>query len=123
MLTPIENLPPHVFGVKANSEVNADDLKNVLLPGLETLTKKYDEIYYILVLDTKVENFTVGAWLQDMLAGLKHFTKWKKIAIVTDQKAVENFTDFFSYVTPGQAKGFDHSALDEAIAWVSQKSS
>jgi hypothetical protein len=121
MLTPIENLPPYVFGVKANGEVTADDLKNVLLPGLENLTKRYNEIYYLLVLETKVENFTVGAWLQDALAGVKHLTQWKKMAIVTDQKTVENFTDAFSYVAPGEAKGFTLDDLVEAIAWVSLK--
>jgi len=121
MLTPIDELPPYVFGVKAIGEVTADDLKNVLLPGLESLTNKYDEIYYILVLETKVENFTAGAWFQDMVAGVKHFTKWKKMAIVTDQKAVEKFTDAFSYVTPGEARGFTLDELDEAITWVSLK--
>ncbi len=122
MLSPIENLPPYVFGVKASGEVTADDLKNVLLPGLESLTKRYNEIYYILVLETEVENFTAGAWLQDAFAGLKHITQWKKMAIVTDQKAVENFTDVFSYVAPGEAKGFTLEQLQEAIAWVSLKS-
>lgn len=122
MLTPIDNLPPYVFGVRADGEVTADDLKNVLLPGLEALTAKYDEIYYLLVLDTKVENFTAGAWLQDAFAGVKHLTKWKKMAIVSDQKAVENFTDAFSYVTPGEAKGFSIAELNDAIAWVSLKS-
>jgi len=122
MLTPIENLPPYVFGVKASGEVTADDLKSVLLPGLETLTKKYNQIYYLLVLETKVENFTAGAWVQDSIAGLKHLTQWKKMAIVSDQKAVENFTDAFSYITPGEAKGFSIEELDEAIAWVSLKS-
>lgn len=122
MLVPIENLPPYVFGVKASGEVTADDLKNVLLPGLEALTEKYKEIYYILVLDTKVENFTAGAWVQDALAGIKHLTKWKKMAIVTEQEAVENFTNAFSYITPGEAKGFELNQLDEAIAWVSLKS-
>ncbi|RZL50164.1 MAG: STAS/SEC14 domain-containing protein [Pedobacter sp.] len=121
MLTEIENLPDYVFGVKASGEVTADDLKNILLPGLEALTAKYNEIYYILVLETKVENFTAGAWYQDMVAGLKHLTAWKKMAIVTDQKAVENFTDAFSYVTPGEAKGFPLSETDEAITWVSLK--
>ncbi len=121
MLTPINDLPSYVFGVKAVGEVTADDLKNVLLPGLESLTNKYDEIYYILVLETKVENFTAGAWFQDMVAGVKHLTKWKKMAIVTDQKAVEKFTDAFSYVTPGEAKGFTLDELDEAITWVSLK--
>jgi hypothetical protein len=75
-----------------------------------------------LVLETKVENFTAGAWYQDMVAGLKHLTAWKKMAIVTDQKSVENFTDAFSYVTPGEAKGFSLDELDEAITWVSLKS-
>ena len=122
MLTPIENLPPHVFGVKAIGEVTADDLKNVLLPGLEALTDKYDEIYYLLLLETKVENFTAGAWVQDAIAGVKHLTKWKKMAIVTEQESVESFTNAFSYITPGEAKGFDLDQLDEAIAWVSLKS-
>ena len=121
MLTPIANLPPHVFGVKASGDVTAEDLKSVLLPGLKSLTEKYDEIYYILVLATKVENFTAGAWIQDSIAGIKHLAQWKKMAIVSDQKAVENFTDAFSYVTPGEAKGFSLEELDEAIAWVSLK--
>lgn len=122
MLSKIQNLPDYVFGVRATGEVTADDLKSTLLPGLEALTDKYKEIYYILVLETKVENFTAGAWYQDMVAGLKHLTAWKKMAIVTDQKSVENFTDAFSYVTPGEAKGFSLDELDDAITWVSLKS-
>lgn len=122
MLSKIQNLPDYVFGVKASGEVTADDLKSTLLPGLEALTDKYKEIYYLLVLETKVENFTAGAWVQDMVAGLKHLTAWKKMAIVTDQKSVENFTDAFSYVTPGEAKGFSLDEMEEAIAWVSLKS-
>ncbi|WP_442588736.1 STAS/SEC14 domain-containing protein [Pedobacter sp. AW31-3R] len=122
MLLPIENLPDHVFGVQAIGEVTEVDLKHVLLPGLAALVEKYGEIYYLLLLDTKVENFTAGAWIQDMIAGIKHLTQWEKMAIVTDQKAVERFTDLFSYVTPGEAKGFSIAELNEAIAWVSIKS-
>ena len=122
MLSIIKDTPAHVFGVKASGEVTAEDLKNVLLPGLKALTDQYDEIYYLLVLETPIENFTTGAWFQDMIAGLKHFMQWKKIAIVTDQKAVENFTDAFSYITPGEAKGYKLSQLAEAKAWLAIKS-
>lgn len=122
MLTVIQNLPEHVFGVRASGEVTKDDLKNVLLPGLESLSERYKEIYYLLVLETDVQNFTAGAWIQDLIAGVKHFTDWKKMAIVTDQKAVENFTDIFSYVSPGEAKGFELSDLQAAIDWLSIKS-
>jgi len=121
MLSIITDIPPHVFGVRATGEVTANDLKSVLLPGLDVLTQKYNEIYYLLVLETPVENFTAGAWFQDMIAGLKHFTKWKKAAVVTDEKAVEKFTDAFSYIAPGEFKGFELSQIDEAIAWLSIK--
>lgn len=122
MLTVIPSLPDHVFGVRASGEVTKDDLKEVLLPGLENLSAQYKEIYYLLVLDTDVENFTAGAWVQDLIAGIKHFTEWKKMAIVTDQKSVERFIDLFSYVSPGEAKGYKPEELEQAIEWLSIKS-
>ena len=121
MLTVIQNLPDHVFGVRASGEVTKDDLKEVLLPGLENLSERYKEIYYLLVLDTDVQNFTAGAWIQDLVAGVKHLTEWKKMAIVSDQKSVEKFTGLFSYVSPGEAKGYEHAELQKAIDWVGIK--
>ena len=67
----------------------------------KSLSAKFGEIYYILVLETKVENFSAGAWIRDMITSIKHFTKWKKIAIVTNQTAVKKFADAFNYVSPG----------------------
>ena len=121
MLSLIQNMPDYVLGVRATAEVDEQDLKSVLLPGLSRLTEQYGEIHYLLVLETGVENFTAGAWFQDMIAGLKHFTKWKKMAVVTDQKAVASFTDFFTYITPGEARGFEIAELKQAKAWVSDK--
>ena len=121
MLSIIKETPPHVFGVKATGEVTADDLKNILLPGLQALTDTYGEIYYLLVLETPVKNFTAGAWFQDMLAGVKHLSSWTKIAVVTAEKSVENFTDVFSYLAPGEAKGYTPDELGEAMAWLNIK--
>ncbi|WP_129714954.1 STAS/SEC14 domain-containing protein [Pedobacter sp. SYP-B3415] len=121
MLTQIDNLPPHVFGVRATGEVTEADLKEVLLPGLDALVQSQNEIYYLLVLDTDVQNFTFGAWIQDMVAGLRHLTKWEKMAIVTPQESVETFTNYFSYVSPGEARGFKKNELEQAIVWVSTR--
>ncbi|RYF90196.1 MAG: STAS/SEC14 domain-containing protein [Chitinophagaceae bacterium] len=121
MLTIIPELPKHVFAVRAVGEVTADDLKTVLLPGLNRVVEEFDAIHYLLVLDTAVGNFTSGAWLQDMKVGIRHFTKWKKIAVVTEQQGVEKFTDLFSALVPGEAKGFTHAQLEEAKQWVAEK--
>lgn len=122
MLKIIENLPDNVVGVEAFDEVNADDLKNILIPALERSVNKYNEINYLLVLRTEVKNWTAGAWVQDMWAGMKNFTKWNKIAVVTNESAVEKFTDGFSLLTPGEAKGFKLNEEEEAKHWVSSAS-
>jgi hypothetical protein len=120
MLRFINNLPSHVVGIHAAGEVTKEDLEKALMPRLDELAKKQGEINYLLVLETGVQNFTAGAWLEDIKAGLKHFTQWNKIAIVSDQKGVEWFTDLVSLVIPGKSKGFPLSQLDKAVTWVSK---
>jgi len=121
MLTEITGLPDHVFGVRATGEVTSDDLKTVLLPGLERTARRFNEIRYLLVLETEVKNFTAGAWLEDAKAGFKNFTKWKKIAVVSSEKGVEWFSDVFTIATPGSSKGFKLEEIEEAINWVSSE--
>lgn len=122
MLQFINDLPDNVVGIHAIGEVTKDDFERVLIPKLDDLVKRQGEIHYILVLETEVQNFTLGAWWDDLKVGLKHFTKWKKIAIVTDQKAVEWFTsNVFKFVAPGQSKGFPLGQLDEAVKWVTEE--
>jgi len=118
MLTEIIGLPENIFGVRATGEVDSVDLKNVLLPGLKRTVDKFDEIRYLLVLETDVKNFTAGAWIQDAKAGLENFTKWKKIAVVSHEKGVEWFTDVFTIATPGSSKGFKPDEVEDAIAWL-----
>lgn len=119
MLTIINDLPPNVVGVKATGEVNKTDFENVLIPALKELASRTGEINYLLHLDTGVKHFTLGAWIQDAKIGIKNFFRWNKIAIVTDEKKVENFSDVFGLAVPGESKGFSLEQLDEAKKWVS----
>jgi hypothetical protein len=92
-----------------------------MLPGLAALAERTHELYCLFQLETKLQNFTLGAWVQDALAGLKHLTQWKKMAFVTDQEHVEKFMPYYTHLVPDEAKGFPLAQLDEAIEWVSVK--
>ena len=113
----IRDVPENVFAVIASGDVTTEDYKSVMLPGLEAQSVKQDKINFILVLDTDISNLSIGAWIQDMWAGIKHLTNWNRVAIVTDQKGVEKFTDMFSYVVPGEFKGFPLAELNNAKSW------
>jgi len=119
MLTIINDLPSNVVGVKATGKVDKEDFDKVLIPALKELAGRTGKINYLLHLDTEVKNFTLGAWLRDAKIGLKNFFRWNKIAIVTDEKPVENFSDAFGLAVPGESKGFSVKELEEAKKWVS----
>ena len=119
MLTIMTDLPPHVVGIRATGAVTRQDFDEVLKPALEALHKRTGKINYLLLLETTVSNFTIGAWIDDIVMGLKHFTHWNRIAVVTNEKFVERFSDAFTFIVPGQSKGFKLSELVKAKEWVS----
>lgn len=119
MITHLTDVPANVVAFRATGEVTKDDYDKVVIPAIDALVAKQDSINFLLIVDTAMKNFTIGALLKDLGVGLKHFTKWHKMAIVSEEADVIKFTDYFSYIAPGEAKGFDHSRIEEAKQWVS----
>jgi len=121
MIHHLQNLPLNIVGFKATGEITEKDFTETVIPKVEALINKIDKLNYLLVLETSVKNFTLGAWMKDAMMGIKHLTKWNRAAIVSDVEAIRNFTNFFSYLMPGEFKGFEHKDLQQAIDWVSEK--
>ena len=120
MLSIIRNTPDNVVAFRATGEVTKSDYDTILIPAVDALVKKQNKINFMLVLDTALKNFTMSAFLKDLGVGLKHFTKWHKMAIISESGAINKFTDFFSFIAPGEAKGFTHAELEQATSWVSE---
>ena len=119
MLQLLEDLPETVVGVRAVKDVTEEDYKQVVLPALEAVHKKFGKVNLMIVLETSVSNYTPGAWMNDIKAGLKYFTNWHRIAIVSDEKMVQKITDAVSYIMSGECKGFPMADLAAAKLWVS----
>jgi hypothetical protein len=117
MIQQIES-PQNVVAFRATGEVTKNDYQNVLLPAVERIVKQIDEINFLFLIDTEIENFTAAAWMQDAWVGLKNLGKWNRSAIVTDSEKAISFTNAFSYMVPGEFKGFKKEAFQEAITWV-----
>lgn len=118
MLQIMNNLPEHVVGVRAAGQVNKDDYEQTLVPAIEKVAREFNEINFLMILETDVTNFSYGAWIQDAKISLKHYAKWRKVAIVTNRKAIEKISHFLSFVSPAQVKGFPLSDVELAKTWV-----
>lgn len=108
----------NIVAFRALAEVTKDDFLTAVIPAVEHLVKQTNEINFLLVLDTDIENFTAGAWIQDALLGLKHLGKWNRAAIVTDTDEIISFTNGFSFIVPGEFRGYKKVEFNKALNWV-----
>lgn len=117
MITIIPEAPENVAAFSATGEITKEDFENLVIPCVKEKVEQFDELNYLLYLDTDLDNFTIGAWLQDVLLGLKNLTKWNRVAIVTDKEVVQKFTAIFSVLMPGEFKSFPKENLYNALYW------
>lgn len=118
MIRRIEDVPANMVAFRSSGEVTADDFIPVR-EAVARLVEQTGTLNYMLVLDNSPADFTIGAWLQDALLGLKHLTRWNRAAIVSDSETVRKFTDVFSKLMPGEFRGFEKEEYAEAVTWTS----
>lgn len=120
MIQQITDLPLNMVGFRSSGEVTKDDFE-IVQTKVSELVERTDRLNYLLYLDNSPADFTVGAWLQDALLGIKNITKWNRAAIISDSDMVDNFTKVFSAVMPGEFKVFPKADYQTAINWTSEK--
>lgn len=118
MIKVIKDAPKNVAAFVASGEVTKEDF-DIVFKHVQKLINQEGELNYLLKLKTDTSNFTVGAWLEDMLLGIKHLTKWNRCAIVSDKKTVHDVTALADKVTIGDFQAFSHKHYEEALNWVS----
>lgn len=117
MITLIPDVPENVAAFRASGEITKEDFEKLVMPHVAAKVNTFKELNYLLLLDTDLDKFTAGAWMQDAFLGLQNLTKWNRAAIVTDKNVVKKFTDAFSVVMPGEFRGFGKEDLASAIYW------
>lgn len=119
MIEVIQGMPPHVTAFRATGIVTKDDYYKVINPLVKNVATTFGKINYMLVLNTQLKNYTPSAWIQDGLLGLRFFSKWNKLAIVTEKDSIKKFTDTFGIFIPCPTKGFKMEEISKAKEWIS----
>lgn len=119
MIEVIHGLPAHVTAFRATGIVTRNDYQKIINPLVKSVVTAFGKVNYMLVLATPLKNYTAGAWIEDGLLGLRYFTKWKKLAIVTEKDEIKSFTDTFGKLIPPLTKGFKMEDISLAKQWIS----
>jgi hypothetical protein len=116
MLEVMENLPAGVLGFRANGQVTASDYSDVLRPAVDAVLKRGDDVRIVIEF-VDWSGMSGGAVWEDLKMGIERFTKWKRIALVTDVDWMRHATSVFGWMMPGDVKTFSIADRDAAIKW------
>ena len=118
MIQLLNDLPLNVVGIEMSGSVTKDEYDKVVPGHMNELAKRTTNLNYLLVLRTDLSNFEAAVWWEDLKMALSHFSKWNKVAIVSDQHGVKMVTNLLGFALPGKHEGFKLKELAKAIAWL-----
>ena len=121
MLQVITDVPEGVLGFEVSGKLEEKDYRDVLVPALQQAAAG-GRLRAVIVI-SKFEGLTPGALWEDLKMGVRYWTAWKRIAVVSDAQWIDRATHWFAWLVPGEVKSFSLSQRDEAMAWVGEKSS
>lgn len=119
MLETLDGFPDNVLAVRAHGEVTADDYQQVLVPGVEARLADHKRLRLLYVLGDDFDSFTGGAAWEDTKVGLRHFTAFERVAVVSDKDWVRRMVRGFGFALPGEVRVYDLDDLDDARGWIS----
>jgi hypothetical protein len=116
MLEHIPDLPEGVIGFAVTGKLETGDYSDVLLPALEQAAASGG--IRILIQMPAFEGFSPGAIWQDLQMGVENWSKWERIALVSDVGWMKQGVDWFGWMMPGDVKHFPMAEREAAIAWL-----
>ena len=118
MLEIMHDLPDRVLGIRASGQVTAEDYRTVLVPAVEAKLASAKKLRLLYVLGEEFEGMTGTAAWEDAKVGMRHFTAFERIAVVTSVDWVERMVKAFGFMLPGDVRVFDNEDLEEAWSWI-----
>ena len=118
MIEIITDTPDNVLWASAHGKITAEDYEKVFIPAIAEKFKTYDKIRLLYHLGETFEGYSMPGLMEDAKVGLKHFTGFEKIAIVTDVNWISYASSFFGAVLKGEVKVFANENIAEAKAWI-----
>jgi hypothetical protein len=118
MITVLTGLPEGVLGFEARGKLTAEDYTEVLEPAIAAATGAGQKIRVLLDFGGEFEGMEPGAAWQDMRVGVREWSAWERIALVTDHAWMRDALSMFAWAVPGEARAFPVKERDAAIEWL-----
>jgi SpoIIAA-like len=118
MIEIVEGFPEGVVGFAAKGRVTRQDYEHVLIPKVEGALRRHEKLRCYYELGSEFTGFEAGAMWEDFKIGVEHWSRWERVAVVTDIDWIRHTMSAFGFLMPGQVRVFATGQAAEARAWI-----
>ena len=118
MISMIDGLPAGVIGFEAKGKVEAADYRDTLVPAIDRAIQETGKARLLYVLGEDFEGYTPAAMWDDAVVGTRDWSKWEKVAVVSDTEWVHATVHAFAWMVPSRIRLFPVAERDAAVAWL-----
>ncbi|WP_207532503.1 STAS/SEC14 domain-containing protein [Desertivirga arenae] len=119
MVELLEDFPEHVVAYKASGAISKEEYTEIIMQRVNEVAEEFGMINFIVRLETDMDNYSIGAFFNYVKISFQHFSKWKRMAIVSDERWLRMAYETLSLLVPGVIKTYPLGRFKEAKTWVS----
>ena len=118
MIEALTGFPARVLAFACKGHVTKGDYETVLVPAVTSALARHDKVRLYYQVDSDFAGIEPGAVWEDFKVGVEHWTRWERIAVVTDVAWIGHTMHAFSFLMPGEIRVFPLAQAAEARQWV-----
>jgi len=86
MVELLTDLPRHVAAYRAWDTINKEEYEQVVMARVDEVAAEFGKINFLVLLETDMQNYSAAAFIDYLKVSFEHFSKWNRMAIVTDHR-------------------------------------
>lgn len=118
MIEHLTDFPDDVVGFACKGHVTRADYDSVLIPAVEAAFETHGKLRLYYQVDADFAGVAPGAAWEDFREGMRHLTRWERIAVVTDVEWIGHTIRTFGFLMPGKVRIFPLAEQEAARAWI-----
>jgi len=122
MIELLRGFPSNVVAISCHGNVSRQDYDTVLVPAVEKALQSNDKIRMLYEIAPDFTGYEAGAAWEDFKTGVEHFTKWDRIAVITDIEWIAGAVKIFGVFLPSTIRVYPPGEAAQARLWITQAS-
>ncbi|MGA9442614.1 MAG: STAS/SEC14 domain-containing protein [Methyloceanibacter sp.] len=120
MIELLKGFPSNVVAIACHGDVSRQDYDDVLIPAVEKALQSNNKVRMLYEVAPDFAGYDAGAAWEDFKTGMEHFSKWDRIAVVTDVEWIAASVKVFSVFMPSTIRVYPLADAAQARLWITQ---